>query len=60
MNGNETESVVDSRKSLLDSIVVQEEDRNKLLDVNIFRGEGEGNFRPSLSGSKNKMLVDVA
>ena len=31
---------VDHRKSLLDFIVVQEEERNKLLEVNVLRGAG--------------------
>ena len=35
-------SGVDNRKSLLDLAVVQEENRNKLLYVNIFRGAGGG------------------
>ena len=35
-------SGMDGRKSLLDLILVQEEDRNKLLDVNVFRGAGGG------------------
>ena len=34
-------SGVDDRKSLLDFIVVQEENRNKLLDVNVLRDAGE-------------------
>ena len=34
-------SGVDCCKSLLDLIVVQEEDGNKVLDVNVFGGEGE-------------------
>ena len=32
----------DDRKSLLNFIVVQEEERNKLLDVNVLRGAGGG------------------
>ena len=51
---------VDGRKSLMDRIVVQEENSNKLLDVNLFRGAGWRNLGPSLSGSKNKRLEDVA
>ena len=35
-------SGLDDRKSLLDLIVVQKEERNKLLDVNVLRGVGEG------------------
>ena len=35
-------SGVDDRKSLLDLIVVQEEEKNKLLDVNVLRGAGGG------------------
>ena len=35
-------SGVGDRKSLLDFIVVQEEDRNKLLDVNVLSGAGGG------------------
>ena len=31
---------VDDRKSLLDLLVAQKEDRNKLLDVNVLRGAG--------------------
>ena len=36
-------SGVDGRISLLDLTVVQEEDRDKLLDVSVFRG-AEGGF----------------
>ena len=37
-------SGMDDHKSLLDFIVVQEEKRNKLLDVNVLRGAGGGNI----------------
>ena len=35
-------SGVNNRKSLLDFIVVQEEERNKLFDINVLRGAGGG------------------
>ena len=35
-------SGVGDRKSLLDFIVMQDEERNKLLDVNVLRGVGRG------------------
>ena len=46
---------MDGRKSLLSFIVMKEEDRNKLLDINVLRVQ-EGNLRPSLRDNKNKML----
>ena len=45
---------MDDRKSLLDLMLVQEEERNKLLDVNVFRGAEGG-----LVVSKTKMLENV-
>ena len=45
---------VDDRKSLLDLMLVQEEERNKLLGVNVFRGAEGG-----LVVSKTKMLENV-
>ena len=35
-------SGVDVHKNLLDLIVVEEEEKNKLLDVNVLRGAGGG------------------
>ena len=52
-------SGMDDHKSLLDFIVVQEEKRNKLLDVNVLRGAGGGNIGLSFSNFKNKMLEEV-
>ena len=52
-------SEVGGQKSLLDLTVAQKESRNKLLDVNVFRGVGGGNLGPSLSGGKNKMFEEV-
>ena len=49
-------SGVDDRKRLLDFIVVQEEERSKLLDVNILRGVGGGISDHHLAIAKIKCL----
>ena len=51
-------SGVDGCKSLMDLIIVLEEDRNKLKEAYLKRHEG--NLRLSLSDSKNKILEEVA
>ena len=49
---------MDDRKGLLDLIVVQEEERNKLLDLNVLRGAG-GGISDHRSYCKNIMLEQV-
>ena len=49
-------SRVDGCISLLDLTGVQEEDRNKLLDVNVFRGTGGGLLDPHLVVAKIRWL----
>ena len=51
-------SGVDGHKSLQDLTVVQEEDINKLLDVNIFRGAERENLGPSLSDELGKITCN--
>ena len=50
---------VDGCKILLDLIMEQKEDNNKLLDVNLLRCRS-GIIVPSHNGSKNRMLQEVA
>ena len=50
---------MDGGKNLLDLNVMHEEDMNKPLDVNVFRG-AELESRATVSGSKNKMLEKAA
>ena len=40
--GNSEVYIMVNHKRLLDLLVVQEEERNKLLDVNVLTGEGGG------------------
>ena len=53
-------SGLEKRKSLLDLILVQEEDNNNHLDVTLFRSSARPNLGPSLSEGQNKMLEELA
>ena len=41
-DGRKVIDLCTKKKNLMDLIVVQEDDTNKLLDLNVFRGAGRG------------------